>query len=109
MKKQTTISRPTTEVEYRSMAVSSYLPIALFQDIKVALHIMANPVFHEHTKHIEIDCHDVCDAYMDGFFSPIHVRGTNQHTNIFTMAFPPKLFTSLVSKLGLVSLDPSPL
>ncbi|KAL0385946.1 UNVERIFIED_CONTAM: putative mitochondrial protein [Sesamum radiatum] len=73
-KKQTIVSRSTAEAEYRSMAatvcklcwisfilqdfgVKYLLPVPLYYDNKVALHIMANPVFHECTKHIEIDCH----------------------------------------------------
>ncbi|KAL0404350.1 UNVERIFIED_CONTAM: Retrovirus-related Pol polyprotein from transposon RE1 [Sesamum radiatum] len=68
-KKQTTVSHSTAEAEYRSLATTvcelrwiSYLlidfgvtlslPIDLFCDNKAALHILANPVFHEHTKHI---------------------------------------------------------
>ena len=75
-KKQGTISRSSAEAEYHSMAMvvseltwlKSLLaslgvfhdkPMKLYCDNKVALHIAANPVFHERTKHIEIDCHFV--------------------------------------------------
>ncbi|KAL0342724.1 UNVERIFIED_CONTAM: Retrovirus-related Pol polyprotein from transposon RE1 [Sesamum calycinum] len=96
-KKQSTVSRSTAEAEYRSMAATVS-----------ALHIMANPVFHERTKHIEIDCHVVRNAYKNGFVLPSHIKGSDQLADTFTKSLPLKTFSSMVSKLGLVSFAPSP-
>lgn len=73
-KKQNTISRSSAEAEYRSLAstvaeivwlvglfkelgVIVDLPIPIHCDSKSAIQIAANSVFHERTKHIDIDCH----------------------------------------------------
>ncbi|XP_055803447.1 uncharacterized mitochondrial protein AtMg00810-like [Solanum dulcamara] len=73
-KKQTTVSRSSTKVEYRSMAstvselvwllgmlkeveAEMKVPVQVYSDSKAAIQIAANLVYHERIKHIEIDCH----------------------------------------------------
>ncbi|KAL0322509.1 UNVERIFIED_CONTAM: Retrovirus-related Pol polyprotein from transposon RE2 [Sesamum angustifolium] len=124
-KKQSTILRSTAEAEYKSMAatvcelkwlsyilsdfgISVSLPIQLYCDNQAAMHIMANPVFHERTKHIELDCHVVRDAYKNGFISPSFVRSSVQLADIFTKVLSFKQFLFLLAKLGLAALQPSP-
>ncbi|KAK4400316.1 Retrovirus-related Pol polyprotein from transposon RE1 [Sesamum angolense] len=123
-KKQATVSRSSVEAEYRSMASTvcellwlSYLlrdfcipvqqPIPFWCDDKAALHIPANPVFHERTKHLDIDCHLVCDQFKLGFISPSHISGSDQLADLFTKALPSPVFSRLLSKLGLGSQAPS--
>ncbi len=72
--KQTTVSRSSAEAEYRSMAATTLevlwlislledfnlkvsQPVQVFCDSMSAINISKNPVFHERTKHIEIDHH----------------------------------------------------
>jgi len=73
-KKQSVAARSSAEAEYRTMALATCELIWLNQLLKelqfgkdtqmtlicdnhVALDISSNPIFHERTKHIEIDCH----------------------------------------------------
>ena len=82
-KKQATISKSSSEAEYRAISsaasevtwlvrlleelqVDKLKPVTLHCNNQSAIHIGKNPVFHERTKHIEVDLHFTRDKVLEG-------------------------------------------
>lgn len=120
-KKQKTISTSSAEAEYRALSSTTKelvwitallhdfglhyeLPISLSCDNHAAIHITKNQVFHERTKHLDIDCHFVRERFRSGFVLPTSVSSTEQLADLFTKSLPRSRFRYLLSKMGLLDL-----
>nr|XP_017221797.1 PREDICTED: uncharacterized mitochondrial protein AtMg00810-like [Daucus carota subsp. sativus] len=122
-KKQSLASRSSAESEYRALAdttqeliwlrwlledmsVTHSQATSIYCDSKSAIDIAHNDVFHERTKHIEIDCHFTRQQVAKGTVHLHSVTSADNTADIFTKAQPPGNFRNYVSKLKLV-LQPS--
>lgn len=120
-KKQASISLSSAEAEYRSMrrvtaeitwlvrllgglTVQPTLPVPIHSDSQAAIHIARNPIFHERTKHVELDCYFVHQQFLSGLISLSFVPSDCQLANLFTKPLSRGSHRHILSKLGVHSL-----
>lgn len=125
-KKQHTVSRSSAESEYRAMTdVTSEMIwvrrllielgvvfnnlMRLYCDSQSAIHIAKNQVFHERTKHIEVDCHLIRDRVVGTqvdppSIQPIHVKTEFQLADILTKPLRKTQIDFICNKLGMINI-----
>ena len=121
--KQDGVSKSSTEAEYRAMSTACSKIVwlrGLLEELRFpqatstshvdhtsAIQIATNPIFHERTKHIEVDCHFIRDTLESRVISLPHISSDLQVADIFTKALTQQRHQFLVGKLLLVNLPTS--
>ncbi|GKV24463.1 hypothetical protein SLEP1_g34076 [Rubroshorea leprosula] len=112
-KKQTIPSRSSTEAEYRAlgdttlelfslrwlledMGIPQPSSTDLYCDNQSVMQIAHNDVFHERTKHIEVDCHFVHHHVAQGTVQLVFISSADQPADLFTKAHFHGLFRTLL-------------
>ena len=123
--KQLTVSRSSAEAEYRAttstvaeivclvglfqeLGANILLPISLHSDSASPIEIVANPFFHERTKHIDIDCHFIREKVHDGILITAYITSEEQPAEILTKALGRNLHSHLISNLGMKNIFIAP-
>ncbi|KAM1541138.1 hypothetical protein ACFX1Z_011089 [Malus domestica] len=117
-KKQHTVSRSSTEAEYRALSTTAaeldwikqllvflHVPISvqpvLFCDNLSAIALTCNPVQHQRTKHIEIDVHFVRERVARHDLQVHFVSSNEQFADILTKGLSAPLFQTHCANLRL--------
>jgi hypothetical protein len=120
-KKQNTVSRSSTEAEYRALAsltcelqwlqylfqdlhITFTQSASVYCDNKSAIYLAHNPTFHERSKHIELDCHIIREKLQSKLIHLLPVPSKSQLADVLTKPLHSPAFSSLLSKLGLCSI-----
>ena len=121
-KKQSLISKSSTEAEFRAMSkgidevmwirnlldelkISYIKPIDIRCDNKSAICIAHDPVYHDRMKHVNIDRFYIQDHLEQGILKTEYVSSEDQCADIFTKGLPVKAMRHLTSKLGMQSIQ----
>ena len=115
--KKHVVARSSAEAEYRAMTLTTCELIwlrhllqelrfgkdeqmKLIYDNQAALHIASNLVFHERTKHIEVDYHFIREKIASGCMTTSFVNSNDQLADIFTKSFIGPRIKYICNKLG---------
>jgi hypothetical protein len=120
-RKQATVSRSSTESEYKAIANATVEVMwvhTLLQELGVKnppaarlwcdnigeKYLLANPVFHARTKHIEVDYHFVRERVTQKLLEIEFVSSGDQVADGFTKALPVRLLENFKNNLNLTRL-----
>ncbi|MCH87526.1 retrovirus-related Pol polyprotein from transposon TNT 1-94, partial [Trifolium medium] len=117
--KQSTVTRSSTEVEYRTIATTTAeilwlrqllhdlgvvlnQPPTIFSDNIGATYLCSNPVFNTRMKYLAIDYHFVRDLVAENKLQVSHVPSSHQFADLLTKPISSPRHNFLKSKIGVI-------
>ena len=79
-------------------------PLQIWCDNKSSIEMTRNPVYHDRTKHVEIDRHYIKEKVEAGIMTLTYVRSSEQIGDMMTKPLDRPLFERFRSKLGMIDI-----
>lgn len=119
-KKQATVSRSSTESEYRALGsvtceiiwilkflfdlgIKDSTPVKVYCDNESVIKLALKPAFHEKTKHFEVDLHFVREKIANGVLKVEKINSSKQRVDILTKFLNNAQHNFLVNEIGLIN------
>lgn len=119
--KQSVVSRSSAKSELRALAhgvcermwlqrmlkelkLATDSPIKIKGNSKSAIAMVENPIYHERTKHVEIDKHFIKEKIDMGIIDLAHIPAQLQVDDVFTKPLARALLEEFRSKLGMTDI-----
>lgn len=93
---------------FRDFLIEFSQAASVYCDRKLAVYLAHNPTFYERSKHIELDCHVIREKIVSKLIHLMPISTKEQLADVFTKPLHSPIFTSLLSKLGLCSIQNPP-
>ncbi|KAK4253186.1 hypothetical protein QN277_010781 [Acacia crassicarpa] len=120
-KKQTVVSPSSAEAELRAinkgvcegmwiiillkeLGIQHEEPMNLWCDNKTSIEMVKNPIYHDQTKHVDIDRHFIKEKIEVGIMTLSHIRSEEQIADILTKPLGRTKFERFCGKLGLLDI-----
>jgi hypothetical protein len=78
--------------------------VELKVDSKSVLTLVRNPVFHEHSKHIDLRYHIIRNCLVEGTVSATYINTVDQLADILTKSLGRVKFQELRARIGMVQI-----
>ena len=89
---------------FKELGAKIQTPVSVYSDSKSAIQIAANPVLHEITKHIELDCHFIREKIQQGLVETKYLHTKDQEADMLTKGLGKSQHEYLLSKFGVMNL-----
>jgi hypothetical protein len=123
-KRQPTVALSTTEAEYRVLSkaakdivhlrrlltelkVCDTTPTPLLSDNQSCIKLVANPILHAWTKHIEIEYHFICKKTIAGDVNVSYIRTSDQPVDVLIKPLTSSRHSMILEEVGVRPLPTS--